>query len=286
MKLKKLIVLLLVVTLVMSSTVMANAESWGVAEELGFDVPRTKYDSFCWINERSTTAKYQGNIAGIAYYQTCACRDKSDYLNKYSKFTQMSRVISEPSTVKVTYTYFLWFKRTSPLMFQTDYVEMYDGLVSGQTICDYFATSPSLDKTTVVNNGWNVGADKSFSVKGIEFGGSAEGSVSYSSTEGVATSYNSTKKKQYFKVKFQFKDLEHEISTREQKNLAYNQCTFNTGVSFYGTKEVMKKFNHTGSYKVCFSGYYTLVMPFSTSLERARGSATASESTTFVYYTY
>lgn len=262
-------------------------QSWSIAEELGFEVEQTNYDSYCWINERSSTAMYNSDLAGVVYYQTCACREKTSYLNQYSKFTQMTRAIAEPSEVKVTYNYFLWIDQTSTLRFQIDYVEMHEGLEDGQRICDYFATSPAIDAKTVVTQGWTIGYDKSFSIKDIEFGGSGSGTVSYSTTEGVASTYNSTKIEDYFNVRFNFKDLAYETSTQEQQNLAYNQCSFYTGVSYYGLPSVMEEYSHNSSYKVVFSGYYVRANPFgNTSVDLVPGSATATENLNYVYYTY
>lgn len=230
---------------------------------------------------------YNSDLAGVVYYQTCACREKTSYLNQYSKFTQMTRAIAEPSEVKVTYNYFLWIDQTSTLRFQIDYVEMHEGLEDGQRICDYFATSPAIDAKTVVTQGWTIGYDKSFSIKDIEFGGSGSGTVSYSTTEGVASTYNSTKIEDYFNVRFNFKDLAYETSTQEQQNLAYNQCSFYTGVSYYGLPSVMEEYSHNSSYKVVFSGYYVRANPFgNTSVDLVPGSATATENLNYVYYTY
>lgn len=209
-KFKYVFSLLFTLGFIFSSTIAANAASWSIAEELGFEVEQTNYDSYCWINERSSTAMYNSDLAGVVYYQTCACREKTSYLNQYSKFTQMTRAIAEPSEVKVTYNYFLWIDQTSTLRFQIDYVEMHEGLEDGQRICDYFATSPAIDAKTVVTQGWTIGYDKSFSIKDIEFGGSGSGTVSYSTTEGVASTYNSTKIEDYFNVRFNFKDLAYE----------------------------------------------------------------------------
>lgn len=286
-KFKYVFSLLFTLGFIFSSTIAANAASWSIAEELGFEVEQTNYDSYCWINERSSTAMYNSDLAGVVYYQTCACREKTFYLNQYSKFTQMTRAIAEPSEVKVTYNYFLWIDQTSTLRFQIDYVEMHEGLEDGQRICDYFATSPAIDAKTVVTQGWTIGYDKSFSIKDIEFGGSGSGTVSYSTTEGVASTYNSTKIEDYFNVRFNFKDLAYETSTQEQQNLAYNQCSFYTGVSYYGLPSVMEEYSHNSSYKVVFSGYYVRANPFgNTSVDLVPGSATATENLNYVYYTY
>lgn len=135
--------------------------------------------------------------------------------------------------------------------------------------------------------GWTIGYDKSFSIKDIEFGGSGSGTVSYSTTEGVASTYNSTKIEDYFNVRFNFKDLAYETSTQEQQNLAYNQCSFYTGVSYYGLPSVMEEYSHNSSYKVVFSGYYVRANPFgNTSVDLVPGSATATENLNYVYYTY
>lgn len=164
---------------------------------------------------------------------------------------------------------------------------MHEGLEDGQRICDYFATSPAIDAKTVVTQGWTIGYDKSFSIKDIEFGGSGSGTVSYSTTEGVASTYNSTKIEDYFNVRFNFKDLAYETSTQEQQNLAYNQCSFYTGVSYYGLPSVMEEYSHNSSYKVVFSGYYVRANPFgNTSVDLVPGSATATENLNYVYYTY
>lgn len=285
MKLRCLISIVLVVMLVFSSAPAVNAESWSVAEELGFDVDKVEYDSYCWISERSTNAIYDSKLAGVVYYQTCACREKTSYLNQYSKFTQMTRTIAEPNEIEVTYEYFLWIDKTSTLKFQIDYVEMYEDLDDGQRISDYFATSPAIDATTVVNNGWTIGSDADFSNRNIVFGNSGSVSVSYSSTEGVATAYNSTRIEEYFKVRFTFKDLTYEPATQEQKNLGHNGCSFYTGVSYYGSPSIMEEFSHGSSYDVVFSGYYTMAIVFG-GVEMIPAVASATQDFSFVYYTY
>ena len=93
-KFKYVFSLLFTLGFIFSSTIAANAASWSIAEELGFEVEQTNYDSYCWINERSSTAMYNSDLAGVVYYQTCACREKTSYLNQYSKFTQMTRAMA------------------------------------------------------------------------------------------------------------------------------------------------------------------------------------------------
>lgn len=57
-KFKYVFSLLFTLGFIFSSTIAANAASWSIAEELGFEVEQTNYDSYCWINERSSTAMY------------------------------------------------------------------------------------------------------------------------------------------------------------------------------------------------------------------------------------